>query len=463
MPRPPDDAPPVLAFAFDLGAVAAEPVSRQVVIAYDEIYAIQYFGTRLRPYWRRNGATPGDMLRAAFKNFGALQARCKTFDRQLVADLTEAGGKKYAQMAALAYRQCAAACGLAADANGQPLLFTKENTSNGNVATVDVIYPMDPIWIFLSPTLAKASLVSVMDYGASDRWKFPFSPHDLGTYPIVGGTDNGGEAMPVEESGNVLILMDAIAHVEGAADFAARWWPTLTRWAQYLQQFGLDPADQLCTDDFMGHLAHNANLSIKAILGLAAYGDLCRRRGDAATADHYAALAKADADHWITVADAGDHSLLAFDKPGTWSQKYNLVWDNILGLHVFPPEIARKEVAWYKQKAEKYGVPLDCRTKITKTDWTVWCATLADDQADFEQIIAPIYAYLNETTARDPLADSYQTTDFHSGGMHARPVVGGLFIKMLTDPVVWKKWASRDRQKVGNWASLPGRPIVSEK
>ena len=209
-------------------------------------------------------------------------ARCEAFDNELMADLTKAGGEKYAQITALAYRECVAANGLAADANKQPLFFTKENTSNGDIATVDVFFPMDPIWILLSPSLAKASLVHVLMYSASPHWKFPNAPHDLGTYPLVIGRDDGGEGMPVEESGNMLILCDAIAQAEGNADFVAPWWPQLTQWAKYLEKYGLDPENQLCTDDFMGHLAHNANLSVKAILGLAAYGDLCRMRGDTA-------------------------------------------------------------------------------------------------------------------------------------------------------------------------------------
>jgi len=462
MPRAVRDELPTLALAFNLGSVGAAPIERHLMIAYDELYSIKYFGRKLRPYWRRSGAEPADLLQAAERDYPQLVGRCVEFDRELTADLAKSGGPRYAQIAALAYRQCLAGMGLAADDKGQPLLFTKENTSNGDIATVDVIFPMEPMLVLLSPTLAKASLVSVLDYSASKHWKFPNAPHDLGTYPIVGGRDDGGEGMPVEESGNMLILCDAIAHAEGNPDFVARWWPQLTQWAAYLEQYGLDPENQLCTDDFMGHLAHNANLSVKAILGLAAYGDLCRMRGDLQTAEKYARLAKDDAKHWVRVASDGDHYRLAFDKPGTWSQKYNLAWDRILGLNMFPPEVARQEVAYYKKMAQRFGVPLDSRTRLTKTDWCLWSATLTENQADFDAMVSPIYDYLNQTTARQPLCDSYITDDFKSQGMHARPVVGGIFIKLLAEPELWKKWAGRDRAKVGPWAELPTPPKVTE-
>ncbi len=292
MPRAVNDEQPVMAFVFNLGKVSAAPLTRQVIVAYDEIYAIKYFGQRLRPYWRGNGATAAQMLQQALRDFPSLARRCVSFDSQLTADATRVGGAKYAQMCALAYRQCVAACGLAADANKQPLFFTKENTSNGDIATVDVFFPMDPQWVLLSPTLAKATLVPILSYAASAHWKFPNAPHDLGTYPIARGTDDGGEGMPVEESGNMLILCDAVSQIEGSAKWLSPWWPKLAQWAQYLEQYGLDPENQLCTDDFMGHLAHNANLSIKAILGLACYGDLCRLRGNTADAEKYRKLAQ---------------------------------------------------------------------------------------------------------------------------------------------------------------------------
>ncbi len=462
MPRAVNDEQPVLGFVFDFGKVGSAPVMRQVIVAYDEIYAIKYFGRKLLPYWRRNGVTVMQMLEKAAREYPDLARRCAEFDEQLTADATKVGGAKYAQMCALAYRQCACACGLAADANKQPLFFTKENTSNGDIATVDVFFPMDPQWILLSPALAKATLVPILSYAASWHWKFPNAPHDLGTYPIARGTDDGGEGMPVEESGNMLILCDAVSQIDGNARFVKPWWPKLTQWAEYLEKYGLDPENQLCTDDFMGHLAHNANLSIKAILGLACYGDMCRLRGDTAGAEKYRQIAKVDAEHWVKVAADDAHFRLAFDKPGTWSQKYNLVWDRILGLNIFPPEVAQKEIDHYKTVMQRYGVPLDSRTKLTKTDWSFWSATLAGSQADFETLISPIYDYLNQTTARSPFVDSYETDNVHSDGMHARPVIGGVFIKMLADRAVWTKWAEADKTKVGPWAPLPVPPKMVE-
>ena len=245
MPRAVKDEQPVLAFVFDLGEITSTPITRNVIVAYDEIYAIKYFGKPLLPYWRRDGVTTGQMLQKAMRDYSRLARRCEEFDQQLTSDATKAGGAKYAQMCALAYRQCACACGLAADANKQPLFFTKENTSNGDIATVDVFFPMDPQWVLLSPALAKATLVPILAYAASWHWKFPNAPHDLGTYPIAKGTDDGGEGMPVEESGNMLILCDSVSQLDGNTHFVDPWWPQLTQWAVYLEKYGLDPEDQL--------------------------------------------------------------------------------------------------------------------------------------------------------------------------------------------------------------------------
>jgi hypothetical protein len=433
-----------------------------LTLAYDELYEVSYFGHQLLPYWKRTGLSAERMLVNAEHDYSRVMRECEKFDHDLMADMEKEGGRKYAEIAALSYRQSLAATGLAADPAGQPLLFTKENTSNGDIATVDVIFPGDPLLLLLSPALAKASLVPDLDYATSPYWKFPNAPHDLGTYPIANGTDDGGEGMPVEESGNMLILCDAIVQEENSPQFVSKWWSKLTQWETYLEKYGYDPEDQLCTDDFMGHLAHNANLSIKAILGIAAYGDMCQRRGDHEAAQRIRGLAQKYAAHWMEVGNSPGHSLLAFDKPGTWSQKYNLVWDQILGLHVFPPSLAAEEVAWYKTQLQPFGLPLDSRTKLTKTDWTLWSATLAQHKSDFEDLISPLWTYLDTTTNHQPLVDSYITTRLGSDGMHARSVVGGIFIKMLSDRPMWMKWAKRGDQKVGPWAPFRLRPTSTD-
>jgi hypothetical protein len=470
IPRAANDQAPALAFVFHLGWVHTEPVFRHLMIAYDEIYSQKFLGRKLRPYWRRNGATPEDLLRSAEHDYPDLVRRCEAFDAELMADLKKAGGVRYAEMAALAYRQALAGCGLAADANKQPLLFAKENSSNGCVATVDVIYPAAPQFLLMGPSYAKALVAPALVYSTSPRWKFPFAPHDVGTYPQANGQVYGGgenstneaDMMPVEESANMILLCAAIARMEGHAGFSAPWWPQLTRWEAYLEKYGEDPENQLCTDDFMGHLAHNANLSVKAILAVAAYGELCRMRGDLAPAMKYKSLAQDYARHWMKVAADGDHYKIAFDKPNSWSQKYNLVWDKLLGLDIFPPEVATKEIAFYKTQLQKYGLPLDSRTRLTKTDWCLWSATLANSAADFDSIVSPIHDYLNETTAQLPFVDSYVTDNVKSDGMRARPVIGGVFIKMLEDPAIWKKWSSRDQAKVGGWAPAPSPPRITE-
>ncbi len=466
MPRAVQDGAPVAAFAFDLGMVGSEPVRRWLVLAYDDLYSIQYFGHNLRPYWRRNGWEAADLLRATCGDYGALIERCAAFDREVMEDLERVGGWRYAQIAALAYRQCLAATKIAADAHGQPLAFPKENFSNGCIGTVDIIYPMAPQFLLFSPSLVKALLVPVLEYAASDRWKFPFAPHDLGRYPHANGQVYGGgerteeNQMPVEETGNLLLLVAALAHCEGDADFAREYWPLLAQWGGYLKAKGFDPENQLCTDDFAGHLAHNVNLSAKAICGLAALADLAGRRGDKQLAEAFGSAARDFAARWVRESDDGDHYRLAFDRLGTWSLKYNLVWDRLLGLNLFPAEVARREMAFYRKTQQRYGLPLDSRQLYTKLDWIVWTATLTGSRDDFEALVDPVYRFLDETPDRIPMTDWYWTNTGRQRGFRARSVVGGVFLPMLYDGELWRKWAGRDRTRSSGWAPLPRPPRI---
>ncbi len=448
---------PELAVALPLGAVGAQPVERHVLVAYTETYAIQYMHRNLRPYWQRNGEPVATMLDSAEREYTSLNAKGVAFDTQLTNDLTAAAGEHYAWLCTLAYRQSLAAHGLVADENGQPMLFAKENFSNGDIGTVDVLYPSAPIFLFFNPKLLEAQLLPVFEYAAmTNHWHFPFAPHDLGQYPLANGQEYGGgekteeNQMPVEESGNLLILADAVARAENNTALAERFWPQLTQWAAYLETHGLDPETQLTTDDFAGHVTHNANLSIKAIDAMEAYADLARLLHHSKEAEHFSREAHEDARKWMSMDAEGDHYKLAFNSPGTWSQKYNLVWDKILDYNLFPPSVREAEIRFYQTKLNKYGLPLDSRKTYTKLDWSMWTATLSDSPAGFNALVNPMYLWANETTSRVPMTDWYDTITGKQVGFQARSVVGGLFIKALSDRPLTQRWRAK--------AEAAGRP-----
>lgn len=464
-PRAVQDNWPVAAFILKMEGVSDRPIKRWIMLAYDDIYSIQYMGHNLRPYWRRNGWDAIDLLQASYKEYEIIEQNCKELDEELIKDAITLGGEKYAKIVALAFRQAFGANKFVADKNGQPLSFSKECFSNGCIGTVDVIYPMSPLFFLFGPSIAKSMLVPVLNYASSERWKFPFAPHDLGTYPLANGQVYGGgehseeNQMPVEESGNMLIMLAAIAKLDGNAEFVSKYWKVIKQWADYLLEKGFDPENQLCTDDFAGHLAHNVNLSAKAICGLASFAYLAELRGEKELASSYMEAARTFAKKWIEAANDGDQFRLAFDRAGTWSQKYNLVWDKILGFNLWPDWVREKEMKFYKKVLQRYGLPLDNRSFYTKLDWILWTATLTQNQEDFQQLINPVYRFLTETPDRIPMTDWYWTHNGRVVGFRARPVVGGVFLQFLYHPELWQKYASKDKTKASNWAPMP-LPVI---
>ena len=436
---------PQLSFMHDFGKVSQ--ASSYMMFGYDEIYDMRYMDVNYKGYWARDGKTIQQAFAEFQDRYDEIMNRCKMQDQIIYDDGLASGNDKYAEILCASYRHCIAAHKIFQDKKGNLLFFSKENNSNGCVNTVDLTYPSAPLFLLYNTELMKGMCTSILDYCESDRWGFDFAAHDLGTYPHANNQvysirfpdANGGFAgnMPIEESANIVILAAAISIVDGNTDWADRYWKTLTTWTNYLVENGTDPENQLCTDDFAGHLAHNANLAVKAIMGVAGYARLCQMRGDTEAYDTYIAKAKDMATQWVKLAKDGTHYKLAYDRAGTWSQKYNMVWDKAWSTGLFTDQVKTQEYNFYLGKLGTYGLPLDSRSSYTKSDWEMWTAALARNDSYFLRISNLVWKYVNETPTRVPLSDWYYTDGNGSWvGFRARSVVGGHWMKVYVDKML---------------------------
>lgn len=421
------------------------------LLAYDDSAAsIQYFGKNLRSLWNKDGKSIKTAIAEAAAGYAVDRAKCDACAAEMAEDARKAGGDKYVELLAPAYRQTIAAHKLAVDEDGELLWISKENFSNGCAATVDVSYPSIPLFLLYCPELVKAMMRPIYRFAASVQWPYDFAPHDCGQYPLVNGQVYGldrktgtlllEKQMPVEECGNMLVMEAAAALASNDASFAKSHLSTLRGWVKYLEKNGDDPGEQLCTDDFAGHLAHNCNLALKAIMGLASFGIILGMLGDKKGEALNIAKAKKMAAGWLKRAKNPDGSFrLAFDRPGSFSLKYNAVWDRVFNLGIFPKDTFKQEFKRYIAETLPYGVPLDSRKSYTKSDWIVWTASMADSRAMFNAMISPLIHFYETTPNLTPMTDWYWADTAHQRGFQARSVQGGLWMKVLESKKLARK------------------------
>lgn len=420
---------------------SASMICDGIAIGYDDIKSIQYFGENIEAYWRKDGDDFSQMVRKALDEHDAVLEKVTAFEEDLLTR-AKAISSQYADIVSLAYRQAVAGHKLTWH-DGKLQFFSKENYSNGCIATVDVTYPSMPLFLMYAPELVEGMLEPVFRMLEKGLWAYEYAPHDVGTYPLTNGQiygfsfrhralrpDPQDSQMPVEECGNMLLCVAARCFAGKDMSCFAEHAVILKQWADYLVKIGYDPDNQLCTDDFAGHLAHNCNLSVKAICALAAYAKMLKAVGDD-SADAYNRLAHEMAQQWEEAAFDGDHYRLAFDQEGSWSLKYNMVWDKLLNLQLFSQKVYDTELAWYKKQLHPYGIPLDSRGDATKTDWEMWSTVLFRDESYTNAVVDAMWQWLCNTNSRMPFPDLVFTSEAWIRSFPARTVQGGLFINLL--------------------------------
>ena len=421
--------------------VCGESVQDHIALGYNDFKSIQYFGENIEAYWRKDGETFLQIVKRSIDEYADIMEKVRVFEDELLARAREISNE-YADILALNYRQAIAAHKLTWH-DGEVQFFSKENYSNGCIATVDVTYPSIPLFLIYNPDLVEGMLNPIFKMVDMGAWEYEFAPHDAGQYPLANGQRYGywmgnvswkdpfDYQMPVEECGNMILCVAALCRARKDNSYFVKHLKTLTQWADYLVKVGYDPENQLCTDDFAGHLAHNCNLSVKAICGLAAMAQLLEATGNAEKAAFYRGKAEEMTQQWEEKALDGDHYRLAFDQPGTWSMKYNMVWDKLLGLSLFSQKVYDLELAYYKTCLRPYGIPLDSRSDYTKTDWEMWTTVLFDDKEYTDAIISKMHAFMCDSPDRVPFSDWNFVSYPRVRGFQARSVQGGLFINLL--------------------------------
>ncbi|MBV9851532.1 MAG: DUF4965 domain-containing protein [Armatimonadetes bacterium] len=323
-PRAINDRSPVFGFNFDLGRIGKR-AGKPVVLALGQVRdpSVSYLGQPAPPLWRSYWPDWPQMLSFFYDDADNALKTADRLDRRVTADATRAGGPKYAALCALALRQAFGATELVGTSE-RPWMFMKEISSDGNISTVDVVYPAFPVFLYANPYLLRLQLDPLLAYAETGGWPKPFAEHDIGaSYPNAAGHNDGREEdMPVEESANMLIMAAAYLRYAPKADaqaYAKQHYKILKQWADYEVENGLDPASQNQTDDFTGFIAHSVNLALKGILGVGAMGQIAGYAGNKDDAARYTAASRDMIAKWAQIAQSktGPHLTLQYVEPDT--------------------------------------------------------------------------------------------------------------------------------------------------
>ncbi|KAL4736467.1 DUF1793-domain-containing protein [Aspergillus similis] len=429
----------IVAFSHDLGTVSGEQ-SINFAVGYVREAAINYLGKPYTGYYRAHYFNTYKALSHFFDDYPAAVVESKIVDSEMAAQAAVAGGNKYADIVSLSARQAWGGIDLTIPSDSldktEVLAFIKELSSNGNLNTVDVIMPAFPIYYIMDPDYIRHLLEPMMRYLAAGRWRLPYTIHDMGThYPnAIGHDDQKAEPMPIEECGNLMVLVLAYVTATGDRAWVNQYIDILKRYADYLVENSIDIELQLSSNDAAGPLANETNLAIKAAVGLKAFGEISGLSEYSRVGEERANLFFSQG---LGTDETRSHFVLQYpNKPISWKTPYNLYPDVLFNLNTFPREAYQMGNTFFKKVRSEYGVPLDNRQDWAKSDWNMWLAGTFDDETTRHEFIDDLWAFVSNGKHNWPFSDRYVATSAkgREPGLpvlcRARPTVGGHFALM---------------------------------
>ena len=401
---------------------------------------INYNGSPRAGYYMSEHADTMDALEYFFSDYAAANSESQTLDSSIETAATSAGGTNYSDILALSLRQTYGSLDLTIPADDLTntddfMIFLKEISSDGNVNTLDVLYPTFPVWYVMSPEYIRYTLEPVMQYLETGAWTEPFAIHDIGTaYPNATGYPNNSlsEPQPVEESGNINILAYAYTKITGDMTFANKYRNYLQKFADYLVVDGLNMSSQLSTDDGAGPLPNQTNLAIKAAVGLNAFGQMFGLQNYSDVGRNYSNMLY---DQGLGTDPNKTHFTVEYGNYTTYTTAFNLYPDMLLNLSTFNPQAFAMESSFYPTQRAQAGVPLDSRVDWAKTDWSCFCAAYSTLPGTKSMFIDDVYQFITENQSYNqvPFSDRWVVSTRlneqvgEADGFLARPVVGGHF------------------------------------
>ncbi|KAK3650978.1 hypothetical protein LTR56_006029 [Elasticomyces elasticus] len=425
---------PVFGYAIDLGSVGSISVESVFTINLAQEKSIQFDGADgvqgLSTYWTSSYSDDLSALDFFYNDYSHVSVLCTDLDNKIATD-SNAISPDYLTLTSLALRQAFGGLAVVGDSS-DPLIFLKEISSDGDISTVDVIFPAIPVLLYTNPTLLKLLIDPIFTYTEAGHFtQGTYALHDLGYFPSA--IKAGTETQPLEECGNMLIMALSYSQRTGDTGYLSKHYDTLKQWTNYLVEDSLIPSNQISTDDFAGSLANQTNLALKGMIGIQAMAMIANMTGHPSDGSNFSGIAADYISQWQTLGVASDktHTTLSYGNDSSHGLLYNLYADALLQTNLVPKEIYQMQSDFYPDVAEEFGVPLDTRHSYTKSDWEIFCAAIAAPSTS-DLFISAIAKWLNVTPANGPTTDLYETAspgDFAAGTTKFidRPVVGGWF------------------------------------